>query len=371
MTDSPHARIPLWVDLRHVPRNKRLGYLGAAREAKAEGILLERGDEHVKKEGVEAVAVDAKGTLRRGPRTVGRIVRVTDAASQRSAARGKGLVVVEAPDWRVIPLENLIAARRDRPGTLYAHAATPQQARLFADTLETGVHGIVLAPVHIGDIADTDRLLRGAFPRRLPSRDPGDSGEPDVAITVSAGGSAGSPMELVEARITRIEDAGPGDRVCIDCTGSFQDGEGLLVGSTARSFALVHAETKASDLIAPRPFRVNAGALHSYVLGPQGRTHYLSEVAAGMRALAVSPRGQRELTIGRAKVETRPHTMLHWDSPAGPASVVLQTAETVRLATPTGPRAITELAIGDTLLVHHEEAGRHTGLPVDGRLEER
>jgi 3-dehydroquinate synthase II len=395
MTVPPAVRrIPLWIDLRHVPRNKRLGYLGAAREAQAEAILLERGDDHLTRDGVSGVAVDGKGTLRRGSRTVGRVVRVTGAASQRSAGRGKGLVVIEAPDWRVIPLENLIAARRDRPGTLYAHAATPQQARLFADTLETGVHGIVLAPAQIGDIADTDHVLCEAFQRLRPlDRDFGDFGDgppssepnipeiPGIPVSgqaaVGAEVASGARLDLVGARITRIEDAGLGDRVCIDCTGLFHDGEGLLIGSTARSFALVHAETQTSDLIAARPFRVNAGAVHSYLLGPGGRTMYLSEVRAGTQVLAVSApppqgkQGARLLTVGRAKLETRPHTILHWESPTGPASVVLQTAETVRVVTPQGPKSVTALGVGDAILVHHETAARHTGLPVDGKLEER
>ncbi|HUR63250.1 MAG TPA: 3-dehydroquinate synthase II [Candidatus Thermoplasmatota archaeon] len=365
MTD----RIPLWVDLRHVPRHKRLGHLGAARAANADALLLDGGDEHLGKDGHATVAIDGQGTLRRGRARIGRLVEVGDAESQRSAARGKGLVVVHAPDWRVIPLENLVAARRDRPGTLFAHADSPQQALLFARTLETGVHGIVLAPRHPSDIADTDRLLREAFRPTLPDRDSGEPKpipEPKVpaipTIPVSAGGAG-----LVEARVTRVEDAGMGDRVCVDCTAQFTDGEGLLVGSTARSFALVHAETVPSDLVPTRPFRVNAGAVHSYLLGPGGRTSYLSEVAAGTRVLAVSAAGVREMTVGRAKVEPRPHLLVAWEG----GSAILQNAETVRLLTPRGAVSVTALKPGDSILVHHEVAARHTGLPVDGRLEER
>ncbi|MCA1810928.1 MAG: 3-dehydroquinate synthase II [Halobacteriales archaeon] len=366
MTPPSPPRIPLWVDLRHVPRNKRLGHLGAARAANAEAVLLQSGDGQLK-DGLAAVAVDPAGTLRRGRERVGRLVEVTDAASQRSAARAKGLIVVQAPDWRIIPLENLIAARRDRPGTLFAHATSPQQAMLFAQTLETGVHGVVLAPSHPGDIAEADRLLRQRFKEAAPPLEPRISRiartDPPAPKVREIRGS----VELVEAKVTRIEDAGLGDRVCVDCTARFNDGEGLLVGSTARSFALVHAETVPSDLVPTRPFRVNAGALHSYLLGPDGRTSYLSEVAAGARVLAVSAKGTREMTVGRAKVEPRPHLLVHWEG----GSAVLQNAETVRLVTPRGPVSVASLKPGDTILVHHEAAARHTGLPVDGRLEER
>jgi 3-dehydroquinate synthase II len=366
---GPHGRIPLWVDLRHVPRNKRLGYLGAARAANAQAILLAGGDEHVGKDGLTTIAVDGAGALRNGRVRLGRIVTVTDAASQRSAGTGKGIVVVDAPDWRIIPLENLIAARRDRPGTLYAQAATPQQALLFAQTLQTGVHGIVLAPRHPTDIGEVDTLLRAAHhPPPSPTMaqpDPAPTNSIVVPVPAAVGGRP--TIVLVESRITRIEDAGLGDRVCIDCTGLFQPGEGLLVGSTARSFALVHAETVPSDLVPTRPFRVNAGAIHSYLLGPAGRTCYLSEVAAGTRVLAAAATGSREMTVGRAKVESRPHLLIAWQE----GSAVLQNAETVRLLTPQGPRSVTQLKPGDAILVHHETAARHTGLPVDARMEER
>ncbi|HEX2066201.1 MAG TPA: 3-dehydroquinate synthase II [Candidatus Thermoplasmatota archaeon] len=361
---TPPSRIPHWIDLRHVPRHKRLGHLGAARAAGAEALLLDAGDEHLGKEGHVAVAADAGGTLRRGRARIGRLLEVTDAASQRAAARAKGLVVVHAPDWRVIPLENLIAARRDRPGTLFARAASPQEALLFTQALETGVHGIVLAPARPGDIGEADRLLRERFaPARPPGAHP-EGTEPAPAIQpVDPVG----PAKLVEARIRRVEDAGMGDRVCVDCTARFREGEGLLVGSTARSLALVLAETIPSDLAPARPFRVNAGAVHGYLLGPGGRTCYLSEVVAGTRVLAASAAGAREMAAGRAKVEPRPHLLVQWDG----GSVVLQNAETVRLLCPGGPRSVTSLRPGDVLLVHNGVAGRHTGLPVDGRVEER
>jgi 3-dehydroquinate synthase class II len=179
--------------------------------------------------------------------------------------------------------------------------------------------------------------------------------------------SGGASVALAEAKVTRVEDAGMGDRVCVDCTAGFADGEGLLVGSTARSFVLVHAETLPSGLVPSRPFRVNAGALHSYLLGPAGRTSYLSEVAAGMRVLAVSAAGGREMTVGRAKVELRPHLLVAWEG----GSAVLQNAETVRLLGPQGPVSVTALRPGDSILVRHESEARHTGLPVDGRMEER
>src|SRR5687768_8458256 len=121
-------RIPLWIDLRGVPLNKRLPYLHVLEEVACERVLLQRGDPHAERPGIEAVTVDGHNRLKHQGQPAGRLVKVADAKSQEKAAKADGLVVVDADDWRVIPLENLIAARRERPGTLYALARTPAQA---------------------------------------------------------------------------------------------------------------------------------------------------------------------------------------------------------------------------------------------------
>lgn len=64
------------------------------------------------------------------------------------------------------------------------------------------------------------------------------------------------------------------------CRSLLTPGEGMLVGSFARSLFLVHSECAESRYIASRPFRVNAGPVHAYVQLPGGRTGYLSELKA-------------------------------------------------------------------------------------------
>ena len=54
----------------------------------------------------------------------------------------------------------------------------------------------------------------------------------------------------------------------------------MLIGSRASFFFLVHSETVPSEYIPTREFRVNAGAMHSYILGEDGKTRYLSELKA-------------------------------------------------------------------------------------------
>ena len=403
-----HHRIPLWIDLRHVPLNKRLPYLHVLEEVACERVLIERGDPHVDRPGLEPVTIDGHRHLKHRGQPVGRLVKVADAKGQEKAAKAEGIVVVDAEDWRVIPMENLVAARRDRPGTLFALARTPQQAALFADTLETGVHGVVLAPESPQAIVEADQELRkrwrppqpaptvaiaaaGIHVVGEPSAPVSRADEPPIApmtpmgsqsavesASSVAGPSAAANGEakpfLESATVTSVQDGGMGDRVCVDTTSLFRDGEGLLVGSTARSFCLVHAETLKAEYLQPRPFRVNAGAVHMSLFAPEGKTRYLSEVSAGQPVLAVHPDGiHRVLTVGRAKIERRPHTLVHWRTADGRTGhAMLQTAETIRLVAPDGAAvAVTDLQPGQAILVHTEDAARHTGLPVDSRLEER
>lgn len=358
MTDEGTPRIPLWVDLREVPVNKRLPYFKAADNARVERILLGRDDPHLDRAGIDAVRVDGNLALKpaTGTDVLGRYVLLRSAKDQDRAAGVDGIVVVEVEDWVNIPLENLIAARGDRPGTLYAIARSPEEAGRFRDTLEVGVHGIVLVPQRPAHIETADAVLR-------------EKGRPDAAARPAPGRDF-----LVPATVTSIQDGGPGDRVCVDTTSVFRPGEGLLVGSTARGFALVHAETIETDYVRARPFRVNAGAVHSYLYSAGGKTHYLSELGAGSKVLAVHPDGvHRVMTVGRAKIERRPHTLVTWRTDDGAeGNAMLQTAETIRLVHPDGtPVAVTDLEDGDAILVHVEDAARHFGMPVDESLEER
>ncbi|MHB8632984.1 MAG: 3-dehydroquinate synthase II [Thermoplasmatota archaeon] len=371
------ARIPLWVDLRGIPVNKRLPYLYAVENAHVERVLLAKADPHLERPGLPAAWVDAKGGIHDASGAVARLQSVHDRKSQERAAKATGTVVVEATDWKVIPLENLVAGRRDRPGSLFAVARSPAQARLFSQVLETGVHGVLLIPGRPTDVSEADHELRLAFRAHALPEVQVDAVEdaPAAHATVEAPVRRTPPPAtlLEEASVTSVEEAGMGERVCVDTTSLLGEGEGLLVGSTARSFALVHAETEASPLLPARPFRVNAGAVHSYLLGPEGKTRYLSELAAGQMVLLVSASGAtRVATIGRCKVERRPLTLVRWRGTSGEGMAVLQTAETVCLVAPGGKRLpVTSLRAQDRILVHPETAGRHAGLAADGHLDER
>ncbi len=342
---------PLWLDLRAVPVQKRIGFLRAARDANVEAILV--AEDTMQGMDFPVVVATSEGNLVRESKVVGRLHPVHDGPSADAAVKADGIALVEMSGWQVIPLETLVAGRRDRPASLFALAGTPQQAGLFAGVLQTGVHGVVLAPDKPGDVLEARRLMDAVAPAAAP-----------VASTTG---------RVETATITELADGGMAERVCLDCTERFMPGQGLAVGSTAASLALVHAETLENAHIAARPFRVNAGAIHHYTLADGGTTRYLSELASGTRLVALDARGTATpLTVGRLKIERRPHTLLRWTSPSGPGHAFLQTAETVTLIAPDGaPRPVTSLRLGDSFLVWTQPGARHTGLPVDAEVVER
>ena len=176
-----------------------------------------------------------------------------------------------------------------------------------------------------------------------------------------------------------VEEAGPGDRFCLDFLSQFHELEGLLVGSSAQVLYLIHSETIPSTFVPTRPFRVNAGAPHSYVMMADGSTKYMSELKAGDELLAVDNQGNtRPVVLGRIKIEQRPMLKLsgketsHAIHNANNSHVFMQQAETVRLLSDE-PNAVsvTELAPNDIVLGWVGHAARHVGSPVKGEIEER
>jgi 3-dehydroquinate synthase II len=150
------------------------------------------------------------------------------------------------------------------------------------------------------------------------------------------------------------------------------EGEGILVGNNSSVMFLVQAESLENQYVAPRPFRVNAGAVHCYTLTGTG-TKYLSELSSGHDVQIVSSGGSTATAVvGRAKVERRPLLLVEAEGRCGKGGVVLQNAETVRLVKPGGEAvSVAALAVGDRVLGRFDDGGRHFGMPVNERISER
>ena len=242
-----------WVDIR--PWNKEIAT--TAIESGADALVVDRADDVRRLGRITTVAPD--GDLKPGKDVIE--CTITDKASENKAAElGKHmLVIVATSDWTVIPLENLVA----QSDNIIAMVKDENDAQMALHVLEKGTHGILLK-------TDSPAIVKS------------------VAALIK---SPTDKVGLVPFKVTKIHPVGMGDRVCVDTCSMLSDGEGMLMGNTSSAMLLVHAETLENPYVAPRPFRVNAGAVHAYILLPDGKTAYLSDLAIGGQVLVSDAKG--------------------------------------------------------------------------------
>ncbi len=260
------------------------------------------------------------------------------------AESGIQYLLIRCPNWKVIPLENLIARTKNKV-TLLADVSSLSDAKVALHTLELGVDGVVITPSSPSDIEEMSSFLK------------------QVKETIP----------LLKGKVVAVKPIGPGARVCVDTCELMQPGEGMLVGSQSSGLFLVEAEVHKNPHVEPRPFRVNAGPVSAYVLTPGFRTRYLSELKAGDEVLIVNRSGAaRSGHIGRVKIERRPMMLVETEVNDRPFSFIVQNAETVRLVSNGTSKSVSELKPGDEVLARVEEGGRHFGtLVADEMVIER
>ncbi|TKX65201.1 3-dehydroquinate synthase II, partial [Halorubrum sp. GN12_10-3_MGM] len=296
-------------------------------------------------------SADLTTLRRRDDRAQGAYVRILGTgyeAFAEAAADDAEFTVIVGEDWSIIPLENLIA-RVGEETHLVAGATTAAEARTAFETLEIGADGVLLD-------ADSPDEIRGA----VQARDAADR----------------ETLDLRYAEVTEIEQTGRADRVCIDTGSLMDDSEGMLVGSMSRGLFFVHAETAESPYVASRPFRVNAGAVHAYVRNSEGGTNYLAELSSGDEVQVVDTDGHtREAVVGRVKIEKRPmfriQAEIETEDGTDRIETLIQNAETVKIATGEGRKAVTEVEPGDEALVYYEDVARHFGEAVEESIIEK
>ena len=255
-----------------------------------------------------------------------------------AAKKGLDFVVIEVKDWKIIPLENIIAKLHKVHTKIFAIAKTPKEVRKMFSILEVGVDGVIFSASSISEVRK-------------------------VMIYLGT-----KSFEMRPAKITEIKEVGDGERVCVDTASMLHKGEGMLVGNRSNFLFLVHNESVGSSFTSPRPFRVNAGAVHCYTLSPDGTTNYLSEVETGSEVLILNSKGNaRRATVGRSKIERRPMLMIKATVGGGETGgIIAQDAETIRFVKSNGQLvSVTHLKRGDTVMVHSKPAvGRHFGMAV-------
>ncbi|WP_305783542.1 3-dehydroquinate synthase II [Symbioplanes lichenis] len=280
---------------------------------------------------------------------VAAFVRVRDQESLTLACASAARMprtVVEFTDPTKIPLEIVIAAADKSSGELICVVSDAVEAEIVLGVLEKGSEGLLLAPERPAQVLELQAVVADVSP----------------------------PLKLATLVVESIEHVGLGDRVCIDTCSHFDENEGILIGSFAHGFILCCSETHPLPYMPTRPFRVNAGALHSYVLQGDNRTNYLSELRAGMTVLAANTEGvTRKLVVGRAKLERRPLLQVTANAADGrQVCIAVQDDWHVRLLGPGGTVLnVTELKPGTELLGYVAEDRRHVGYPVDEFCLER
>jgi len=254
------------------------------------------------------------------------------------AKTGIDFVIVDVKDWKIIPLENIIAKLHKLHTKIFALANNPDEVRKMFSILEIGVDGVIFSTGSINEVREALVYL------------------------------GSKSFELKPAKILEIKEVGNGERVCVDTASMLHRGEGMLIGSRSNFMFLVHNESVGSSFTSPRPFRVNAGAVHCYTISPDGTTKYLSELETGSEVLVLDSKGKaRRATVGRSKIESRPMLMIKGQIGDEVGGIIAQNAETIRFVRPNGHLvSVTHLKKGDIVLAHCKPAtGRHFGMEVD------
>ena len=335
----------LWIEIPESAQpDEREDLFTTANEASATILEGKTATNQVEKREItvlESFDVEEIVTLKRAGKKTALRIAIKGKEDENKAVEAAELrvdyLVIDCRDWRVIPLENIIAKTRGKT-RIIAQVSTAEDARLVLETLELGTDGVLLKT------ADAAELVKA----------------------VAAVKRENAKIHLHTATVTTVKQIGTGARVCVDTCDLMQQGEGILVGSQSAGMFLVEAEVHENPYVQSRPFRVNAGSLPLYTLASMQNTRYLSELKAGDEVLIVDREGNvRTTNVGRAKIEFRPLMLIEAEAQGIQIKAILQNAETIRLVTPTGSKPVTELKVGDEVLVHvAASGGRHFGISV-------
>jgi len=317
------------VGVRDVEQAKKMGAKTAAGSGDCDIFVLESVDEGKLSE------------LKKNGRTVAIRARVKHGRDEEAVIRAVDFsvdyIILDCPNWKVIPLENLIAKTRGK-SKLLAEVSNAEDAKLALETLELGADGVLLKTSDLDELAKTAIVVKKHAPKLM----------------------------LTPAKVVEMKQIGIGARVCVDTCDLMQPGEGILAACQSSGLFLVQAEVLQNPFVETRPFRVNAGPVSLYTLTSSSKTRYLSELKAGDEILIVNRDGQVRVTcIARVKIEWRPMILIEAEHNGRRIKTIVQNAETVQLITSDGSRSIVELKPGDEVLVHITEGGRHFGTLVE------
>jgi 3-dehydroquinate synthase II len=327
----------LWVKVD--PWDKKM--VTTSLEGGADGLMVPKGFSKKVKELGRIQTISEDGDLKLGEDVV--FFTITSGEDEEKIVKlsQDKRVILECSDWTVIPLENLIA----KGAKVIAQVGDLKEAQTAFGILEKGVDHVLF---------HTDNVI-------------------ELKKTLSWFRSEGDKISLQTAEIVDVRSVGMGDRVCVDTCTSMGMGQGILVGNSSSALFLIHAESISNPYVTPRPFRVNAGPVHSYTRVPDGKTKYLSELSSGDQVMIVDFKGHTTTGIvGRLKIEKRPLMLVKAVFKGKEITSIVQNAETIRLTSPDGKAvSVVNLSPGDKVLVAMEEGGRHFGMKIEESITEK
>ncbi|MDP7197020.1 MAG: 3-dehydroquinate synthase II, partial [SAR202 cluster bacterium] len=104
-----------------------------------------------------------------------------------AAKLGVNVVIVETSDWKIIPIENLIAELADFPTQIFTRLENMSEAKTMFNILEKGVDGLI---INLKNSINIEKILSEI--------------------------NDDSNISLSNAEIIDIQNVDSGDRVCID-----------------------------------------------------------------------------------------------------------------------------------------------------------
>ena len=127
---------------------------------------------------------------------------------------GPDYLLIDCPNWKIIPLENLIAETNGRSKIL-ARTRNFEESRTALSILEQGTDGISLTPDHSSDIIKTRDLILGEA----------------------------EPISLTPAKVTSVRPIGNGARVCVDTCEILREGEASSPAAVRRACSWLKAKS--------------------------------------------------------------------------------------------------------------------------------
>ena len=104
------------------------------------------------------VVIEKEGAAKPKGKKVGRKFQVLSNADIENiltvAKKGLDFVIVEVKDWKIIPLENIIAKLHKIHTKIFAIARTPEEVRKMFSILEVGVDGVIFSTSSINEVRE-------------------------------------------------------------------------------------------------------------------------------------------------------------------------------------------------------------------------